>query len=86
MRTLLRYNPYYKRYDTYEAEDLYSDIRIKVLKRDDNKCIKCGENTKRLHVHHIDGNGQHYDYSKMNNNMNNLMTLCGRCHVKIHHD
>ena len=45
------------------------------------KCENCGqknssENGCRLTVHHIDGN-------KANNDFNNLVALCQRCHLSI---
>ena len=37
---------------------------------------------KRLCVHHLDGNGEESDIP--NNDINNLTTLCQRCHGKLH--
>jgi hypothetical protein len=49
--------------------------------RDGYKCASCGipqeEFIRRLNVHHIDEN-------KHNNNLNNLTTLCYKCHSLIH--
>jgi len=42
--------------------------------RDGNECIVCKSNNN-LCIHHI-------DYNKKNNNENNLITLCSRCHGK----
>jgi hypothetical protein len=51
-------------------------IRSKVIKRDGNKCCLCG-NTRRLHVHHK------IPYRVVKSNeVENLITLCGRCHAK----
>ncbi|NQU99405.1 MAG: HNH endonuclease [Parcubacteria group bacterium] len=36
---------------------------------------KCLENKEKLSIHHI-------DYNKQNNNPNNLISLCRKCHVK----
>ena len=47
-----------------------------VLKRDGNKCLLCGN--EKILIHHIDGNKNH-------NSMNNLVTLCRKCHPKIHY-
>ena len=50
-------------------------VRPNILKRDNHTCQKCGL-TKRLQIHHIDGN-------KKNDNPNNLITLCIFCHQKL---
>ena len=65
----------------------WQTIRRKVLQRDDDKCQwqeKCNRKTKQslknrpqLAIHHIDGNLQ-------NNDLNNLITLCSRCHKYFH--
>lgn len=49
-------------------------IRPYILKRDNNKCILCGS-IKHLIVHH-----KNYD----NQNLDNLITLCSKCHRKVH--
>lgn len=46
-------------------------IREQVLARDDFKCIKCGS-TEELEIHH--------KHSKGGNGMDNLETLCQKCH------
>jgi hypothetical protein len=48
----------------------------KVLDRDDNRCVKC-KATTRLAIHHI-------DWNEDNNELNNLVVLCVRCHSKVH--
>ena len=61
----------------------FNGNRNKVLKRDKNSCCICGINNKsKLVVHHIDGNGR--NVKNKNNNMENLITLCRSCHLKIH--
>ena len=47
-------------------------LKKKIKERDGNCCQLCGE-TKKLEVHHI-------DYDKNNNNEDNLITLCKKCH------
>ena len=42
----------------------------------EERCVECGT-TNNLHVHHKDMNN-------LNNNMDNLMTLCVRCHTLEH--
>ena len=57
----------------------------KAMKRDDFTCKKCGEkDISKLIVHHIDesgGNGK-----KTNNKLNNLITMCRSCHMKLHRE
>jgi 5-methylcytosine-specific restriction endonuclease McrA len=53
--------------------------RIIVLERDKYLCKTCGcSDKKQLVVHHIDGS------KGKNNLLENLMTLCRKCHINIH--
>ena len=52
------------------------------LKRDKYRCVNCGSKNN-LNVHHIDNNGPQRTNSP-NNNLDNLQTLCYKCHLKIH--
>lgn len=52
------------------------EIANSIKNRDGNKCQKCGTEESLL-IHHIDGNDR-------NNDFINLMTLCARCHCKLH--
>lgn len=57
-------------------------LKKKVKKRDNKQCKLCGtkENGNHwLYVHHI-------DYNKHNNQENNLITLCDKCHGKTHYN
>ncbi len=51
-----------------------------IRERDNYTCVECEisqkELRKTLDVHHIDGN-------KFNNMLNNLITLCRECHIKV---
>lgn len=51
-------------------------IRKMVLKRDDNRCQFCFSKV-RINIHHIDGNHD-------NNNTNNMICLCLKCHQWVH--
>lgn len=56
----------------------WKDIRKKILERDSWNCRVC-RTDDNLHVHHI-------DYSRDNNEMENLVTLCRDCHGGIHRE
>jgi len=49
---------------------------FKVLKRDKYQCAICGNKDFPM-VHHLDGNLQ-------NNKLNNLLTVCRKCHAELH--
>ena len=61
-----------------------------VFKRDNWQCQKCGMSPEqsillfnhRLAIHHIDGNGAGTE--EENNDLDNLITLCIRCHGRYH--
>ena len=69
----------------------FADIRQQILDRDKHTCQKCGATEEvvclkggrsktrtNLVVHHIDENPR-------NNEPSNLITLCGFCHLSLHH-
>ena len=58
----------------------WKDIRSKTLKRDGNKCYLCGSD-ENLVVHHILYRRYHKDQTL---NLDNLITVCRKCHYKIH--
>ena len=64
----------------------FGGLKEVVLERDNWQCVKCGMNNQQhivifgrsITIDHIDGNGI---YSKNpNNTLENLQTLCLRCH------
>ena len=61
---------------------------LKTLNRDRLKCRICFKNLKehRPNVHHIDEIGRHKvkDKIKLNNELDNLVSLCVGCHSRIH--
>jgi len=72
----------------YRDEKFFGGNKHKTLKRDKNRCVKCGMKQNKhiikwgtmLTVDHKDGNG--CSSKKKNNKMNNLQTLCKICHGK----
>lgn len=66
----------------------YSGNKHKALKRDNYICQHCGD-TKKLLIHHIDGNGKSKNgkllkVEEQNNKLDNLITLCYKCHTRLH--
>lgn len=59
----------------------YGGMREPALRRDNYTCQRCG-NTKKLTVHHKDGNGR--GSATPNNQIDNLETVCRGCHINIH--
>jgi hypothetical protein len=59
------------------------DNVLAVYKRDGNKCKYCGETKRKLVLHHEDFMGKSKTRTP-NNNPNNLILLCDRCHFKAH--
>ena len=54
--------------------------RISVFKRDSYKCKKCSD-TQKINAHHIDSWATH---KELRFDINNGITLCEKCHKKIH--
>lgn len=71
----------------YEQRDKnnFGGNRELALERDNHTCQSCGktkEDGKKIIVHHKDGNG--WAKEKMNNDLDNLLTLCVQCHMDVH--
>jgi 5-methylcytosine-specific restriction endonuclease McrA len=92
----IRYRKYHDTYAKYRKKfgsyfrDKYSfeGMRQIALERDNFTCQSCGMTQEQhmalfgrsLTIHHIDGQGR---YSRnINNKLDNLITLCFRCHGK----
>lgn len=58
----------------------YRLFRNDVLKRDHYQCVKCGEKIN-LNVHHIKAFAK---YPELRFDADNGITLCKRCHRKVH--
>ena len=63
--------------------DFNNELKEQIRKRDNYTCQKCGktqdELDRKLDVHHI-------DYDKTNNRPENLISLCGSCHMKTNYN
>lgn len=60
----------------FHRKKFFGGYYYQVLKRDNNKCVLCGN--KNIIVHHI-------NEDKNDNRMENLVVLCRKCHPKIHY-
>lgn len=69
------YKPYKWQYQ--KSNRLDENIRKAVILRDGFKCMECGKSNTVLEVHHIKP-------KRLigSNTLNNLITLCGKCHQK----
>jgi hypothetical protein len=59
------------------SREYSQSLRPEIIKRDGERCSKCGTTEKKLDVHHLNGN--HED-----NTLKNLRLLCRPCHNKTH--
>lgn len=63
--------------------DFSPELKLIIRQRDDFQCQECGileiELDEKLPIHHI-------NYDKMDNNENNLITLCRKCNAKANYD
>lgn len=69
-------NPnYIENLDRIYPIEFNNNLKEQIRKRDNHTCQKCGkENSKeKLSIHHI-------NYNKKNNNIENLISLCRKCH------
>lgn len=67
-----------KPYKTFLKSSYWKEVRLTVLKRDNNTCV-CG-NTKYLQVRHK----TYKNHFKEHENLQDLITLCRDCHKKEH--
>lgn len=49
--------------------------RLEIMRRDDFKCVACGDDKSELHVHHATYDGMPWETAD-----ENLQTLCRKCH------
>lgn len=57
---------------------IFNRLKKITLERDGLVCLGCGSKIK-LHTHHIYPKGK-----KRKDFINNLITLCNKCHFKVH--
>lgn len=80
-------NPNWRGGGGYERGPNWQEQANKARKRDNYKCLGCNkvQSSRKLHAHHVvpyrNFNG---DYLKANQ-LNNLVSLCQRCHNKVEH-
>jgi 5-methylcytosine-specific restriction endonuclease McrA len=68
--------------DEFDVSTQYVPRRVRdvVLERDRYRCRRCGEEDfEKLALHHIE-----YRSHGGSNRPENLVTVCGKCHSKIH--
>jgi 5-methylcytosine-specific restriction endonuclease McrA len=63
------------------TEEIYRQNRLKALARDGYRCIRCSS-TGPLHIHHRVHRGM--GASRRDDRVENLETICHRCHGKEH--
>lgn len=72
----------------YGKHHWWSWARAEALKRDENKCVRCGAESGpgvRLEVHHkVPILGRH-SVSGCHHHVAGLETLCSKCHLAEHH-
>jgi 5-methylcytosine-specific restriction endonuclease McrA len=62
----------------------YNENRIKALERDNYTCQDCKKWNAHLIVHHIKGAGRRNGRKVFDNSLDNLVTLCKKCHAIRH--
>ena len=73
---------YIGRYYTPHPKPRKMGYRELALSVKDQKCERCGINSKRLVVHHKDGNGRNSEIP--NHKIDNLIVVCNKCHMELH--
>jgi|TARA_Y100000296_G_scaffold63836_1_gene74451 hypothetical protein len=60
-------------------------LALEVYERCNRRCVECGEEND-LTIHHLDNQGRNYENKglKVNNDKDNLIVLCRKCHGGLH--
>lgn len=85
-----RYEKYRDKYVRYIRKYRFGGNREKAIQRDGERCICCGITRKKhkekydrdISVDHINGKGCNEPRNRKDNRIDNLQTLCLRCHGK----
>jgi 5-methylcytosine-specific restriction endonuclease McrA len=67
----------------FNNSDLWNKVRIECFTRDNHTCQICHNRGGYLNAHHINSFNK---YPLLRLNLNNLITLCWTCHLKLHHN
>ena len=76
-------------FDWYHDKKRFDGVKEAILSRDNHECKACLSKEKLI-VHHKDETGETSLKTKklidvkINNDINNLVTLCHPCHVRLH--
>ena len=74
-------HPIVKRFEVAENGEGWIQKRKEALERDNYTCQVCGG--KATEVHHIDGTGSNRPEKERNNNLDNLLSVCHKCHIQL---
>ena len=70
-----------KKTQDFRKSEEYKNWRMRVFERDDFKCQVCGKVGGELNAHHIK---EFSKYPELRFKVDNGITLCVKCHKKIH--
>lgn len=78
----------------YNENIRFGGKKQEALERDNWECQECGMSqeqaivlfNRKLVIHHLDEKGSGVLPKERNHEINNLITLCSRCHGRIHRD
>ena len=70
-------NEWLKKVQEYRESKEWAELSQKRFLKDGLRCVKCGS-TKNLVAHHLNY------YRMFHEDINDLITLCGECHKKLH--